>query len=114
MTGQEQVLLLVVITAVVVGGVMISAQANVDGASVKASAGVSNAALRRGLADAWRPGSDDGDWSAPRHSILASGSSLLRGNHPLYRRGEPGSNMYKVMCGGWGGWFYDPPSEEYF
>jgi hypothetical protein len=114
MTKQEQILLLVVITAVVTGGVMISGKANVDGASVKASADVTNSAMRRGLSDAYRPGSDDGDWQAPRWSILSSGSSLLRANHPLNRRANPGENTYKLQCGGWNSWYYDPPSEGYF
>ena len=115
MTRQEQILLLVVITAVVVGAVQVSGKASVDGASVKASAGVTNAALRRGLSDAYRPGADDGDWQAPRWSILASGGDLLRANHPLYRRpGHPGENMYALQCGDWGDWYYNPPSETYF
>lgn len=115
MTSQEQILLLVVIAVVVTGGVMLSASANVDGASVKASANVTNSALKRGLADAYRPGTDDGDWQAPRWSILASGGDLLRANHPMFRRsGSPGENMYKVQCGGWNAWYYDPPSEAYF
>ena len=113
MTSQEQILLLVVIAVVITGGVMLSA--NVDGASVKANADVANSTLKRGLADAYRPGADDGDWQAPRWSILASGGDLLRANHPLYRRpGSPGENMYKVMSEGWGGWYYNPPSEAYF
>ena len=115
MNSQEQLLLLVVIAVVITGGVMISTSANVDGASVKASADVTNSALRRGLSDAYRPGADDGDWQAPRWSILSSGADLLRSNHPLYRRpGHPGENMYKVMSEGWGGWYYNPPSEAYF
>jgi hypothetical protein len=115
MKRQEEILLLIVITAAVVGVVQVTGKASVDGASVKASAAVTNSAMRRGLADAYRPGADDGDWQAPRWSILSSGSSLLRANHPLYRRpGHPGENMYSVICGSWGGWYYDPPSEQYF
>lgn len=115
MTGGQQILLLAVITAAVTGGAMLSGSASIDGASVKAGAKVANSSLKTHLADAYRPGADDGDWQAPRWSVLASGGQLLRGNHPLYRRpGHPGENMYKVICGDWGGWFYDPPSESYF
>lgn len=115
MSREAQILLLIVITVAVVGGVHLSTKADVDGDSLKADAAVTNSSLKIGLADAYRPGSDDGDWQAPRWSILAAGGDTLRPNHPLYRRpGHPGENMYKVMCGSWGGWFYDPPSESYF
>jgi hypothetical protein len=114
MTRQEEILLLVAVTAVVVGVVQVSMKANMDGASVKAGAAMQNSSLRRGLSNAYRPGADDGDWQAPRWSVLSTGN-LTRANHMLYRRpGHPGENMYKVQCGGWGGWFYDPPSEDYF
>jgi hypothetical protein len=115
MTGGEQVCLLVAVAAAITGAVSLSASANAGPVSAAGAVKVSNASLRRGLSDAYRPGADDGDWQAPRWSILAGGGDLLRSNHPLYRRpSHPGEALYALQNGSWGGWYYDPPSESYF
>jgi len=115
MTGGEQILLLVAVAAAVTGAVSLSTSATAGPVQASAGLKVTNAGLRRGLSDAYRPGADDGDWQAPKWSILASGGDLLRSNHPLYRQpAQPGDAMYTVQCGSWGQWYYDPPSESYF
>lgn len=115
MTGGEQLLLLVAVVAAVTGGVALSSTADVGPDEISAGLKVNNASLRRGLSDAYRPGADDGDWQAPKWSILSVGGDLLRSNHPLYRQpAHPGEALYPLQCGSWGQWFYDPPSESYF
>jgi hypothetical protein len=115
MTRAEQLGLLITVAAAVVGGVSLSTSANAGPVQASGAFKVNNASLRRGLADAYRPGADDGDWQAPQWSVLASAGDVLRSNHPLYRRpAQPGEAMYTVQCGSWGQWYYDPPSESYF
>lgn len=112
MTKHEELLLLTVIAAVAVGVVSFSVKAGPSGISASAKAG--SGSLRRGLADAYRPENDDGDWRAPKWSILSAGGDVLSGNHPLFRRCQPGSALYRMQCGDWGDWYYNPPSESYF
>jgi hypothetical protein len=121
MKKQEQRLLLIIGAALVIGGV-VSVQFK---GGTKLSAGqdrpatdtarIVNSSLKRGLANAWHPEVYDGDWIAPHWSLESVGVTPLRANHPLFRRpAYIGQNRHKVMTEGWGGWYYNPPSESYF
>ena len=115
MKDSHQLLLLVAVGAAVIGGFALSAQANAGPVQAYGAFKVNNASLRRGLADIYRPGADDGDWQAPKWSIMAGGGDLLRSNHQLYRRpAHPGTALYALQCGSWGDWYYNPPGEAYF
>ncbi len=100
---------------------------SVRGGMKQASAGAS-ASLKAGLADVtsgqavhasspWDRSSDmayeHNSWTSPPWEMAKVGVVPLRRNHPLYRRPYyTGHNRHKVMCDGWNGWFYDPPSED--
>lgn len=121
MSRNEKIILVVLVVAFVTGIVTFTAKGNVeaDGSSLGASAGLGkdkfNASLRGDLADIWRPTMDEGAWFTPIAQITASGADILHSNHPLFRRpSHAGENRHKVITEGWGGWFYNPPSEEYF
>jgi hypothetical protein len=117
-TRQEQFILMAAITVVVLGGAALSVKASIgDNAGDSAMAGAAkfNASLRKAGADLTSGQDDPGNWQAPDWSIASSGADTLHANHPLFRRPQhAGQNRYKVMCQGWGGWYYDPPSETYF
>ena len=125
MTRREQFILLAALAVVAAGGFAVkfkgSASLSEHGSSVHGTAKVANSTLRRGLAyansglTAANASSRYGAWSAPRWSIMSAGGDTLRPNHPLFRRpGYIGQNRHKVMSEGWGGWYYNPPSEDYF
>lgn len=109
MNRQEQKILLIAGAVLVLGGYLSirgSAQAEVG----------SNSSLKSGLLDLTTDDLSYDSWTCPQWQIKKYGTSgVLRLNHPLHRRPRYiGENRHKVMCEGWGGWYYNPPSEEYF
>jgi hypothetical protein len=121
MSRQEKIVLLVLVLAFLTGIITLSAKANLEaggadaGATVRLGKDKLNASLRTSSANLWRPTMDEGSWHVPEAQVRASGADVLHGNHPLFRRpSHAGENRHKVMTEGWAGWFYNPPSEEYF
>lgn len=118
MGSGEKFLVVTLAVLLLAGCIGLTAKASLGadaGGTVIDMTGKLNAAVRTNGANLVRPSQDEGAWSAPRRSLKASGADVLHGNHPLFRRPDhAGQNMYKVMCQGWGGWYYDPPSETYF
>jgi hypothetical protein len=126
MTRREQLILLAAVVVLVVGGAVTvklrgSATLSEHGSGVHGAAKVANSALRRGLAYATTgataaSGAEAyGDWTCPKWSMASVGVDPLRPNHPLFRRPSYiGENRHKIMSEGWGGWYYNPPSEVYF
>ena len=122
MKREEQVLLLAAAAFLVVGGVI---QVKFGGSGLlhpggdrESATGVAklvvNSALKNQLVNA-TPDSikkNAGSWNSPHWKIE---TAPLRMNHPLYRRPcYIGEARHKVMNEGWGGWYYNPPSEDYF
>ena len=118
MDRQEKIILLILAAGllVTVGGMSVRFTMGAEpGETAREGGKKMNAALRRTAADIWRPAMDEGAWSLPVQTVLASGADTLHANHPLFRRPcHAGENRHKIITGGWGGWFYDPPSEDYF
>ena len=125
MTRREQLILLAAVAVVAAGGFAVkfrgSASLSEHGNAVHGAGKAVNASLKRGLANATSgvtaldAADRYGSWTCPHWSMASVGVTPLRANHPLFRRpGYIGENRHKVMSEGWGPWFYDPPSEEYF
>lgn len=123
MTRQEQIALLVTVAALVISGVITvkfqgSGLTPKGGKATDSAKVVVNSALRQGQANLFQSGNYMGDWTSPSWKIAdlhSDGSPVLRPNHPLFRRPKHiGENRHKVMTEGWGGWYYNPPSEVYF
>lgn len=116
MTGNEKtwlVILLVVFAAGVAGVTAKFSLGGDAGGTALDVSGKASASLRRSGADLDQ--GHRGNWSCPKQAVVATSGEVLHGNHPLFRRPNyAGENRYKVMCEGWGGWYYNPPSEEYF
>lgn len=112
MNRQEKTVLLGLALLIVAGGVVTSLFGNSDQPVDDAQQ-----LVRRGLAFTGNVDVPDPDnsWTCPVWSIKAVGGDLLSPIHSLYRRPAfIGQNRHKIMSEGWAGWFYNPPSEDYF
>ena len=123
MTRREQLILLAAVAVAAAGGVAVSvkfkgsASLSEHGSTMHGAAKVVNSALRTGWANttAGLAAQDAAIWTCPEWSLASVGATPLRSNHPLFRRpAYIGENRHKIMAYGWGPWYYDPPSEEYF
>ena len=109
MNRQEKQLLLIAGIVAVLGGGWLAMGKPKSGA-------VANSSLKSGLLDLTTDDVSYDSWTCPQWSIKQqTGGNVHRLNHPLHRRPKYiGENRHKVMTQGWGGWYYDPPSETYF
>ena len=127
MTRREQLILLAAAVVVVAGGAAVSvkfkgsASLSEHGSALHGAGKVVNSALRTGWANATAGATAAAaaetypTWTCPEWSLVSVGATPLRSNHPLFRRpGYIGENRHKIMAYGWGPWYYEPPSEEYF
>lgn len=127
MTRREQLILLAVVVVAAAGGAAVSvkfkgsASLSEHGSAVHGAGKMVNSALRTGWANATAGATAAAaaetypTWTCPEWSMVSVGATPMRSNHPLFRRpAYIGENRHKLMDYGWGPWYYQPPSEEYF